>query len=287
MPRTRGSYPYPVLDRSDDVDSEFAMSKTRMASFTGHMELEFDVTLTDEDLRDHLRAGTADLVVRWRCPRTFKLGQITPKRIQNLPRATRYSISLAQDDIDGRVDFELQIVATTRIPYYRLSRQNQDYRDATFAIEPGSVLGVGGVLTIQARKLYDPMQPPLESCFEFKEDDQLRSGIQLAYENPNHVMVWIASATFRDFAALRLRPDFQIATVMLPALMATLTYMKHEVQSGDDLEDYAWHRALTNLLKQHKVEEEPVIVQAQTILENPIGRAVEKESAELDEDNNP
>ena len=283
MARTRGSYPYPVLDRSDDVDSEFTMSNTRMMSLVESMQFDFEVQLTDDDLRKQLLQGNAKLVMKWRCAETFRLGQVTPHLVQELARTKKYTVAIPQDEIDGPVNLELQIVAAVAIPEYQLSKQNEDYGDTSFSIQPGDVLALGGYTTVQARKLYDPMQPPLESCFEFKEDEQLPSGIQLEFSNQDHVVVWIASATFRDFVALRSRPDFQIAAVMLPALMATLTYMKHEAQPEDLAEERAWHKALSKLIEKHKVDSKSVIEQAQAILEDPIGRSVHEESLDREE----
>lgn len=283
MARSRGSYPYPVLDGSDDVDSEFAMVNTQMMSLVGSMQFDFEVRLTDVDIQRYLAEGSARLVMKWRCAETFRLGQVTPHLVQEFARTRKYRVAVPQDEIDGAVNLALQIVATEPIPDYRLSRQNEDYGDASFAIEPGDVLALGGYTTVQARKLYDPMQPPLESCFEFKEDAQLSSGISLEYSDQDHVVVWIATEVFRDFVSLRSRPDFQIVAVMLPALMATLTYMKHEAEPGDLVEERAWYRALTKLIEKHRVEHKSVVEQAQAILEDPIGRSVREESLDGEE----
>lgn len=283
MARTRGSYPHPVLDDSDDVASVFRLINPRMNSLTERMDLEFEVELTDEDLSSHLQAGTAELVVRWKCAETFGLGFLKPKLIQSLERSKRYLVSLPQDDLDGRVEFQLQILAATDIPFYCLGRQNRDYADATFRVREGSVLAVGGIITVQARKLYDPMQPPLEACFVFKDAPTLSSGIELDFGDSEHVVVWIASEAFQDFVALGGRPEFQVASVMMPALMGTLEYMK-EVGENGLVEDTAWHLSLSQRIKDLRGEDKSVLEQAQAILEDPVGRAIKKETEDMDQD---
>lgn len=283
MARTRGSYPHPVLDDSDDVASVFRLLNPRMNSLVENMDLEFEVELTDEDLNGHLQAGTAELVMRWKCAETFGLGFLKPKLIQSLERSKRYMVSLPQENLDGRVEFQLQILAATDIPFYYLCRQNRDYADATFRVREGSVLGVGGIINVQARKLYDPMQPPLEACFVFQDAPNLPSGIELDFGSQEHVVVWIASESFQDFVALGGRPDFQVASVMVPALMGTLEYMK-EVGENGLIEDTAWHLSLSQRIKDLGAEDKSVLEQTQAILEDPVGRAIKKETEDIDLD---
>lgn len=283
MARTRGSYPHPVLDDSDDVASVFRLLNPRMTSLTERMDLEFEVELDDEDLSTHLHAGTAELLVRWKCPETFGLGHLKPRLIQSLEKSKRYLVSLPQDDLDGRVEFQLQILAAADIPFYCLGRQNPDYADATFRVRDGSVLAVGGIITVQARKLYDPMQPPLEACFVFRELSSLPFGIELDFGGSEHVVVWIASEAFQEFVALGGRPEFQVASVMVPALMGTLEHMR-EVGENGLIEDTAWHRSLRQRIKDLQAEDKSVLEQAQAILEDPVGRAIKKETEDLDQE---
>lgn len=277
MARTRGSYPHPVVDASDDTDSIFLMSNTQMEVEVERLRLEFEATLTDEDLKQHLDHGSARMVLRWKCSETFRLGQAEPQKVATLARSHKYVVSLPQEELDGRLELELQIVAAEAIPEYRLSRQNPDYGDTSFGISSGDVLAVGGYTTIQVGKLYDPMRPPLQSCFLFEMGEEVPSGIRLVYTGSDQVTVRISPALYTDFASLRGREDFQIAVVMLPALMETLAYMQHERASGDVLDDFAWYQALSNLIDQHNLKDRPVLEQAQTILEDPMGRTFTKE----------
>lgn len=281
MARTRGSYPHPVVDASDDTDSTFHISNTQLEIEVENVRLEFESTLSDDDLKHLLDHGTARMVLRWKCSETFRLGQVEPRKVATLARSQKYAVTIPQEELDGRLELELQIVAAQAIPNYRLTRQNPDYGDASFSVSSGDVLAVGGYTTIQVGKLYDPMRPPLQSCFKFELDEQVPSGIRLSYTVSDQVTVRISPALYANFVSLRGREDFQIAAIMLPALMETLAYMQHEQASGDVLEDLIWYQALSNLIAQHNLRDKPVIEQAQAILEDPIGRTFSKELSVL------
>lgn len=287
MARARGSYPHPVVDDSDDTDSIFLMSNIQIEVEVERLRLQFEATLTDEDLKQHLDQGRARMVLRWKCSETFRLGQVEPQKLATLARSHKYAVSLPQEELDGLLELELQIVAAEAIPAYRLSRQNADYGETAFSISSGDVLAVGGYTTIKVGKLYDPMRPPLQSCFLFEMDSEVPSGIRISYTGSDQVTVRISPAVYTDFASLRGREDFQIAVVMLPALMETLAYMQYERASGDVLDDFAWYQALSNLIDQHNLRDKPILEQAQTILEDPIGRTFTKELSILADGQDP
>jgi hypothetical protein len=57
--KTRGSYPHPVLDASDDVASFIEVFNPTVASSVEDVEIRFQVRMTDPDIQSLLDAGQA------------------------------------------------------------------------------------------------------------------------------------------------------------------------------------------------------------------------------------
>jgi hypothetical protein len=281
MTSKRGSYPYPLLDAGDDVDSNFVISNVIWTASVRSLGVEFRLLLTDDDLWSYIESGAARIVVRWRCAQTFKLGQAVPRETVAFGRARDYVFELAQDDIIGRLQFEVQIVATRAIPQYQLKAQSPDYGDISFSIGEGDLLALGGSAELLPGKAFDPMRPPLDSCFRIVEEHSLKFGIFVDWENDDYVDVKVASATFQHFSALVGQPKLQLAVVMVPALMATLAYLA-DANNALAL-DSAWGRSITSLCKGRGLVGKTPLEQVQALLEDPIGQAMAAEVDRADE----
>ena len=180
---------------------------------------------------------------------------------------------LNQDDLAGRFRVEPEITAVVANDSYSLVKQNPDYGDTTFAIMPGDLLAHAGTLEIDAEKSYDPLNPPIDACFRFELDPTVPRGIDVDFSEQDYVVVRIASETYIPFTALAGQPQIQISMIMMPALMAALSFIQGGDAEGDLLDDFGWARALKTLIDRLKVAEASPLVQAQAILDDPIGQA--------------
>ena len=83
----------------------------------------------------------------------------------------------------------MSIIAAAEIEDYRLRSQHPDYGDATFHLQPGDVIADGGYFEFEPDKLFDPLHPPLGSCFRFVSDPRLRKGIGVRFHDDEYVVV--------------------------------------------------------------------------------------------------
>lgn len=278
MPRNRGTFPYPLLDSSNDVSSEFRVPGFEIESTTTTFDIRFDVILDDVQMAAMLDREDTKLVLYWNCSPTFQSGHIQPEIVRRGPTKTTYKCLLRHEDIADVVQLEVRIIANRDIPDYRLERQHEDYGSSEFSVLHGDILGIGGGASVSVDKIYDPMAPPFESCFVFRPHDDIKAGIEVQFSQSEHVIVWMDRKLHGAFNLLSDDPDFQVATVMLPALMQTLSEM-NTVNAQTEYADFRWYAALKRLLSIRRVESEIVLVQAQRLLENPISRAVRKHIA--------
>ena len=270
---TRGSYPHPVLDASDDVKAEIEVYNASFAPSVDDIEIKFQVRMTDPDLKIMLDNGSAKYSFRWSCSSTIATGDLAAEVHQFHSDSTSFIGWIDQEQVRDTVRIEIKIVAADAIDMYQLQNQHDDYGDATFQLRPGDILAEGGILEFEAKKLYDPLMPPLGSCFQFVSDSTVKRGLRVRFHDDDHVIGAFPDSLLRGFGLLRNRQDLQISLVVLPALMETVAYIRKNEAADNEDEDLStkkWYRAVIRLMEQAKSSGQGPLELAQEILGNPL-----------------
>jgi len=271
----RGSYPHPVVDNSDDVSSSFEVLNVLVAPFQQDIEITYEIRTDDPDLESLIDSGQAKHSLRWRCSSTISTGEMAPDEFQRTKTGYKLRAWLDQQLVRGDVDADVRIVTSGKLNDHSWTNQHSDYAGAGFDLRAGDVLADGGSFRFNAEKTYDPLDPPVGSFFKFVRSTKLRKRIAVAFDGDETVDVKIPAKTFDRFKLLAHRPDFQIALVVLPALLETLGFIK--LNDGDEpLDDKVWYRELNALVEKNGGWELSVLELAQRILESPIDAAVLK-----------
>lgn len=282
----RGSYPHPVLDAgSDDVTTIFLMHDVKLQNFTETIDITFALDLSDSHLRALIAEDRAQISAKVTCSGTLYTRVLKLEPLKSNPHSATYHLTVPQDDVNGEVTVRVTINATTDFEGYRPSGQNPEYGDATFKIMAGDVLADAGDFTFIPGKTYDPMNPPLNSCFAFESVDTQRVGIDVDLSGTEQIVVRFPMDTFQRFNAERMRPDLQVSLVVLPALTHVLWEMQAaEGSTDDDFQDRIWYRAIKATISKLGIENNSPIVQAQRILDgNPIDNALQQLDSDMEE----
>ena len=275
MTTLRGSYPHPVLDASDDVDTTFEVLNVSFLPTVEDVEVSFEVRMTDTDIGRLLSDGSASYRFLWTCSATIDNDSLGRTRVTPLANTIRHQGWIDQHRIRGPVSVSVMIVAAEDLLEYRLAGQHADYQGAFFRLRPGDVIADAGYFEFEPDKMYDPLKPPLASCFDFRPDDQLRKGVQARFYDPDRVLVRFAPQLYTDFANLRDRPELQISLVVLPALMDTINFIqKNQGDGGEDLHDRRWVKAILGLVETVGNLEDSSLTLAQGILRHQLDRAL-------------
>lgn len=268
----RGSYPHPVLDASDDVDSDIEVFNTSFSPTVDDVELKFQVRMDDPDIQRLIDSEEARFSFRWKCGSTLASEELEPQHVATHVDSTSFVAWIPQERIRRTVKVEFKVVALGSIKDYHLARQHDDYGGASFDIAIGDVLADGGFLTFEADKLFDPLNPPIGSCFRFVEDKKVKKGLEVRFDDDEFIIVAFPEKMISGFASLGSRPDLQISLVVLPALMETIGFIKENANQDDseDLSDRVWYQAITALISQSGALEDRTFDLAQKILGNPL-----------------
>jgi hypothetical protein len=269
----RGSYPHPVLDTTDDVDAEIEVFNASFAPTRQDVEIKFQLRMTEPRIQDLINAGSARYSFRWSCTSTIANGELDAQVHMHHADSTTFIGWIDQEAIRGTVKVEFKIVATVPVEQYRLGGQHSDYGDASFHLQPGDILADGGVLEFEAEKLYDPLRPPVGSCFKFVADPTVKHGLRVRFHDDDHVIVAFPTQLLQGFGMLTNRQDLQISLVVLPALMETISYLRENEAAGghaEDLTDRKWYGPVTRLMAEARSHGQRPFELAQEILGNPL-----------------
>lgn len=273
---TQGSYPHPVIGHLDDVDSSFEVSSASVVPTAEDIEVKLRLRLDDPDLKRMLEDQTAALVFRWSCAATLASGVLRPYVGARHADGDTWVTTIDQQDVRDTVQIDVSVIAIEPISHYAPSRQHPDYGGKTFSIRAGDVIAVAGSFDFEAEKLYDPLRPPLGSCFRFTDDPDQKRGLEVKFFDDDQVVVSMSPQMRAGLQQLSDQPDSQVALVVLPALMETLNYIRSVEDSHDeDTSGKTWYRTILGLASKAGGLEEPLIRLAQRILEFPIDKAVQ------------
>lgn len=279
----RGSFPHPVVDDSDDVASTFEVINIAYEPTQEDIEIRLTVRTDDSDLAQLIATGAARHSLRWTCTATISTDEVSPELTGRTGDGWILTTSIDQQRVRGNVDADVRVIATESIAKLRWTNQHAEYGGASFRVWPGDLIADGGSFRIAADKLYDPLNPPIGSCFKFHRDAKLRKGIRVNLL-ADHVVVSLTSATFDGLVRAGDRPELQIATVVLPALMETISFIKdnHADDDSEGLDGRDWYVAIRAMVEEIGGFDQSPLLLAQRILENPIDRVLT--SLDLDGD---
>ena len=282
----RGSYPHPVLDASDDVDSYFVVSNPAVSPSIEDIELTFEARTNDPTLMRLLEERKARVSLRWRCSATLATDEREPQARLTLADGKQYESWIDQQQVRGVIIADIRVLVIEPLRGFRWERQHSDYGDAVFDLQIGDVIADGGSFTLEADKLYDPLDPPIGSCFKFVEDPAQRRGLRVTFEDDDVILVRLPPEAHRNLRLLAPRPELQISAVVLPALIQAVSYIQNTLKdNSEDLSDRGWFKAISAKVDQLGSFDASAIEIAQKILDYPVDRtlAVETDAKEDDE----
>ena len=275
MARRLGSFPHPVVGNSDDVDALFEVTDPVVTPTVDSLEVTFRVRLTDDDLKAMITEGDAKYHFRWSCANTLSSGDMgADVKVRHADGATFVSY-LDQRSVLGNVDVDIRVVAAKKLDSYQLANQHPDYAGATFSVEAGDTLAESPGFHFEAQKLYSPEDAPVGSCFRLQRDPKVRKGMEVSWQDPDHVLISLGEEEFSQAHRLQSQPNAIIGLLILPALTETIWHIQRAA-GDEDLADSDWYRTIESLAADQKSDlfEGSPLMTAQLILSHPLSKAL-------------
>lgn len=264
-----------MVGNGDDVTALFEVTDPIVTPTVDSLAVTFRVRLTDDDLRAMITRGDAKYHFRWSCANTLSSGDMGAEmKVTHADGATFVSY-LDQRSVLGSVDVDIRVVAARNLDTYKLENQHADYAGATFSVEAGDTLAESPGFHFEAQKLYSPEDAPVGSCFRLQRDPKVRKGMEVSWQDPDHVLISLGEEEFSQAHRLQNQPNAIIGLLILPALTETIWHIQRAAQD-DDLADSDWYRTIENLAAEQKSDlyEGSPLMTAQLILSHPLSKAL-------------
>ncbi len=268
------SYPHPVLGNEDDAGGYFRVSPFHYELKKDEVILNPIFSIKNLAIEELIREEKASFVTEVECRSTFfRTSYSTRKPVD------RFSIPAKL--IRERVTVGFYVCADRDISGYKPSECHPDYDEASFEIEAGDVLAVGGYTSFIAEKNFDPLRPPVSSFMSIMEGNHHEGPMQINYENEK-ITIELSKADWRVYFDVRnqkIAEGMLHASIVLPVLIDAI----HQVQNGNsDYVDASWFGRLDAILDANSLRSKEPFEAAQKILEMPLSRGLKSIESLLD-----
>jgi len=260
------SYPHPVLKNGDDINGTFEVIKFNYELTKEEIILNSRFELENKALEGLVRSGKASYVLEIECPDAFF-------RTYAKTNTPIVRVVIPAKRLREKVTVGFYICANEDMSDYKPTECHPDYMGATFEIEEGDVLAIGGSCSFIAEKTFDPLRPPVSSFFTITAGSFHQGPMQIEYDSAK-IGIILSKSDYQEYSNVRNQNashGILHASIVFPALMDAI----YQVKAGNDSE-YSkknWFVRLEKVLEEKKLEDKEPFESAQKILDNPLARS--------------
>lgn len=262
------SYPHPVLGNRDDIPGAAFQTTLEMSTDRQSVYINAEIACSCGVLNDLLSSDRAMFVLHVECSNTlFRRAYEFNERL--------HRISISVDKLNDVVEVNLFVIATDRIPDYRIPEAHPDYAGAVFDISRGDILAVGEGQVFHIESDFDSLRRvgSIMQISESPKDGDI--AMELAFEG-DKIVIFLSKSDFADYKMLKHHESVRVpltTTIVLPVLVEALRILKEESDGIDDAR--RWVRALSRRIENLdlNLEMQPLLL-AQSLLELPVKRAL-------------
>jgi hypothetical protein len=264
MPRNvRGSYPHPCVGIGDDIEGALTCSTPGVDVGLKTTSIVVDnVQCSNPTIQKHIASGEAHFALRIECGATM---------FRHVVKGSESSLlaTLRVGALSGTVHLELEVWTAKNIDDYRPLGLHQDYGDAKFSLENGTVLAVGPTYAFEVASVYEELDGAVSSIVRVQLTDDNDVPIRVSYSS-DLITIFVSKADQPHYAKMAdVLPGVVHSALVFPALVEAI----RRVRAGDpDTDDCKWFKRLSRLLDQYSSDCEPFET-GMLMLNNPFRRA--------------
>ena len=269
-------FPYPVLSNfSDDYTDTGFIAETKLEKEVNDIIFLFTSILDNQELIDLIEEDKVEYVYHLECSHTsFR------KIIKTTMTEKEYRVP--EHKINDKLTVCSFIVAKKNLFNYQNEDFHEDYGNASFNIERGSILAIGGQTDFRITKETEELYK-IPSIFSIlRSDTDENSGMRVEL-NQDKIGIYLCNEDFSYYQIMAMRPDIEPAIhgmIILPALIFIFESIKSNENGIEEFEDYRWFKALDGTLRRGNLELSVEAIEtkgsftlAQQLLGLPINRA--------------
>lgn len=244
-------FPYPVLciDTDDYESGGFYANTEIVEEGLYDINLRFDLHLDNGELKSLISRGKAEYIIHLECANTaFRTA------LKSFSDSIDYRIMNSR--VNGNVSLLALIVAKEKIPFYKNSALNEDYKDVDIVIEKGSILAYYNMPPLLISKSYEELAQQ-DSIFsivkETMQDSLEKKPVQFNLNN-NRIQILVNENVYNSYIRYQDNSDMR-PMIMVSLVMPALTFMVEELRDNPGLcETYESHQWFIRLSKFYETQ---------------------------------
>lgn len=281
------SLPHPILGLKDDIKGNFTIAPIVNLG-KADIAIEIQVLVSNSTIEELIRDNKCGYCVELNCQNTLY-------RKSFIFVDKDFKIEISANELSGKVDVQVFMVALDQITNYHPTGINLDYMDHQFKLKKGDVIGYGGSFVFIVEKSYRNLKK-LASFIVIEKNDDFDQG-PVAYDlNGDRILVKLGKKEFEKSKLLQNFPNIPAifhTAIIYPALMHAISSLFKDLDSyGENM----WSVYINQILESNdelreldRNDPDSAVKAAQAILKDPLTRtlfAIQKleESASEDPD---
>lgn len=281
-------FPYPVLASFNDdyVESNFDVEIKIKSNNRQYVIFDVQVVLENDHLLNLIENDLVDFAIHIECSNTSYRSLI---RFSDLS----YELVIPSGMINKKVTLCPYILARKTIVDYFNPQFNKYYEGLSFHIDRHSILAISLPSDIFIEKDYDEIKK-VSSIFSIVKDLNEESR-DIIVEKDDLIRIKVPQKQYDDFKNLTIgltHMDIINSIVIVPVLVGVFEECKRNgTLFVEEYQEFKWYRALKKALKKKEIDiesetfkEQDSLILAQSLLENPIMKAIDKYTKILNRD---
>lgn len=281
-------FPYPVLASFNDdyIDSNFDVEIKIKSNNRQYVIFDVQVVLENDHLLNLIENDLVDFAIHIECSNTSYRSLI---RFSDLS----YELVISSGMINKKVTLCPYILARKTIVDYFNPQFNKYYEGLSFHIDRHSILAISLPSDIFIEKDYDEIKK-VSSIFSIVKDLNEESR-DIIVEKDDLIRIKVPQKQYDDFKNLTIgltHMDIINSIVIVPVLVGVFEECKRNgTLFVEEYQEFKWYRALKKALKKKEIDiesetfkEQDSLILAQSLLENPIIKAIDKYTKILNRD---
>ena len=275
---TKRLYTYPILseEKNDYNSSVFDVDFQYRMSGVNNLQLEFKITLDNEELRNLIIDCKTEYVIHIECSNTaFRT------TLHSITEQT--SIDIPAGRINGKLEIIALIILKENIKHFINSDWNNDYDGISFDLAKGSILGYKNLPALDIVKNYEELTTASSIFRVYKRITTEEKPMNVDIDS-NQIKIGLGTQEFETYSRFCKKIQFQPilnSMIVFPALVYVFEELKQETGIEAN-EGKAWYIALNkayekrgiNFIDEIKDELKSSVQLAQEAMELPISKAL-------------
>lgn len=268
------NYPHPVLGVADDYLNSQLQVDLKISSRLDYIEITPIFILENKDISRLIQENQATYVSHVYCRGTLY------REVFKTAKSLADPILIPSVKLNGEVEIDFFVCASTSISSFKSSAFNPDYNQASFDIDKSDIVAYAGKGKFYANKRPQELKS-ISALMNIDCTGEHLSPMYLDYSGEK-ITIMLCVEDYNNYKLFKSNKQYFgliLSSLVFPALLEALHFLNDP--TAKDYAENKWYKALKEIKDASKKHAEPIRI-AQNILDQPLNRCFESITTDYD-----